>query len=400
MVLSERIPGVRSVAIGIWIRWGAAHEPTERLGISHLLEHMVFKGTERRSARSIAREIEGIGGYLDAYTTREHTAYHARVLDEHLPIAVDVLSDIVFRPLLREEDLVLERNVILEEIAGVQDTPEDLIFDLHARELWGEHPYGNPILGTVDTVGELGAADLRALWETVYRPSGCVVAAAGNVEHDALLDLVGRCVPDDPAPRSTPSVGEPGPPRSGNRRLARESAQAHICVGTSTFPHRDPRRYAAILVSSAVGGGMSSRLFQRVREELGLAYAIYAFQSFYARGGLSGVYMATRPETEARSIEEVLDIYGELARDGLAPGELAAAREQAKGQVILSLESTVTRLHRLAGVVLYDEPYRTLDELCERIDAVTEADVAELCAEYYAPDRQVIVRLGPEVSNG
>ncbi len=396
LVLSEWVPAVRSVAVGVWVRWGASHDPAEQMGASHLLEHLIFKGTEARSAHEIALGIEGIGGALDAYTSREHTACHARVLDEHLPVAIEILTDLMFRPLLRESDLAIERNVILEEIAGVEDAPEELVFDLHARTLWGDHAYGNPVLGTVETVRGISRENLFELWSAAYQPDVTMVAAAGNVQHEELLELVVQHFPPRRGRGVAPSLSPPAGGAPEERRFTRESSQVHICMGAPTFARSDPRRYAAILVSTALGGGMSSRLFQRVREELGLVYTIYSFQAFYARGGMQGVYMATRPDAADRAVEEVRAELGRLAQNSLAGDGLAAIKDQTKGQLLLSLESTSARLHRLAGVALYNEPYLTLDEICARIDAVGEAEVAELCRKYYAPERQVIVRLGPD----
>lgn len=394
-VLSEEVPAVRSVAVGIWVPWGASHDPIEQLGAAHLLEHMIFKGTESRSAREIALEIEGIGGSLDAYTAREHTACYALVLDEHLPIAVDVITDLTFRPLLRESDLLLERQVILEEIAGVEDTPEELVFDLHARCVWGAHPYGSPVLGSAETVRAIGRDELHGLWRRAYRPESCVVAAAGNVKHEEFLDLVERYLPAGSGAGEPADVSDPAPAAPRQHDFERESSQVHTCLGAPTFPRSDPRRYAAILVSTALGGGMSSRLFQRVREKLGLVYTVYSFQSFYARGGLSGVYMATRPDAASLALEETQEELEGLASGGLPESELESIKSQTKGQLILSLEAPSARLQRLAGVALYGEPYLTLDELCDRVDAVGEGEVAEVCREYYAPERQVVVRLGP-----
>jgi predicted Zn-dependent peptidase len=395
IVLSEHVSSVRSAAVGVWIRWGASHDPAERMGAAHLLEHMVFKGTEGRTARELALEIEGIGGSLDAYTSREHTACYARVLDEHLPIAVDVLTDLVFRPLLREADLEIERGVILEEISGVEDAPEELVFDLHARSAWGDHPYGNPVLGTAETIRAVTRDDLHGLWSTAYQPSVCVVAAAGNLRHEQLLELVERNFPQSRERAESPAVPEPAPVGLAESAIWRDSAQVHVCMGATTFPRSDPRRYASILISTALGGGMSSRLFQRVREELGLAYTIYSFQSFYARGGLAGIYMATRPDVADRAVDEVREELRRVSGTGLASEDLRAVKNQSKGQVLLSLESTSARLQRLAGVALYDEPYLTLDEICARVDGVGEEEVAELCGKYYAPEQQVVVRLGP-----
>jgi len=398
MVLSETIPTVRSVATGIWVRWGSSHDPADQMGASHLLEHMIFKGTEHRSAREIALGIAGIGGSLDAYTSREHTACHARVLDEHLSIAIDILTDLIFRPALRDSDLEIERRVILEEIAGVEDTPEDLVFDLHSRALWGEHPYGNPVLGTAETVGAITRDDLNGLWNAAYRPNVSVVAAAGHLEHDDLLELVAQHFPSGGQPGVAPNLQRPTAEKPQEQRTPRDGAQVHICMGTPTFRRSDPRRYGSILVSTALGGGMSSRLFQRVREELGLAYTVYTFQSFYAEAGLAGVYMATRPDTADQAISEVQRELAQLVSPGLRGEDLVDVKNQTKGQVLLSLESTSARLHRLAGVALYEEPYLTLDEICARIDAVSEEEVAGLCREYYAPELQTVVRLGPNGS--
>ena len=396
LVLSERIDSMRSVGVGLWVRWGASHDAAEQMGAAHLLEHMIFKGTQRRSARQIALEIEGLGGSLDAYTSREHTACQARVLDEHLPIALDVLSDLVFRPLLREQDLALERNVILEEIAGVEDTPEELVFDLHARALWGEHPYGSPVLGTAETVGAITRDDLQRLWRSAYRPQLSVVAAVGNLRHEELLELVTTRFPRESGAVPPPELGEPPKSSPGDHWIERDSAQVHVCLGAPLFPRSDDRRYGAMLVSTSLGGGMSSRLFQRVREELGLVYAIYSFQSYYARAGMTGIYMATRTGVADQAVAEVRAELDRLAGAGLPSEELAAVKSQTKGQVILSLDSSTSRLQRLAGSALYDEPYLTLDEISARVDAVTEDEVAELCRAYYAPEAQVIVRLGPD----
>jgi predicted Zn-dependent peptidase len=393
-VLTEAIPGVRSVALGVWVRSGPVHEARVEMGINHLLEHMVFKGTARRSAREIAHVLERLGGSLDAYTTREHTSYQARVLDEHLDIALDVVADLVQRPLLRPADLDLEREVVLEELATVEDTPDDLVFDLHAEALWGEHPYGYSILGTRETVARLGAADLRRLHERMYRRGGLVVGAAGSVDHAVFVERVAAAfadTADGSETHTTPPLAAVSP---GERHVERATAQTHIVFGARTFGHRDPRRYALVLLSHAFGGCMSSRLFQRVREELGLAYAVYSFQTFYRCAGLSGVYVGTRHDWADRALAVIREELDRIAGSGLDADELADVKSQTKGQIVLSLESTSARLHRLAGTALYDEPFRTLEEVMARIDAVTLDEVAALAAEYYSPHRQVVLRLG------
>ena len=396
LVLTEELPAVRSASIGVWVRTGSIREQPGEMGVSHLLEHMVFKGTRQRSARDIALVLERLGGSLDAYTTREHTCFSARVLDEHMDTAMEVLADLVLDPLLRAEDLDLEREVVLEEISTVEDTPDDLIFDLHASALWGDHPYGYSILGTRDTVGALGGADLKRVHEREYRKPNIVIAAVGNIKHDVVRNRIAELFGHAPNGTATNDFPEAPPMVAHEQRLNRKSAQTHIVLGTRTFGHGDPRRYALVLLSNAFGGGMSSRLFQKVREELGLAYAVYSFQSFYKSAGVSGVYVGTRPEWAERASDVIKAEMRELCSNGLTEEELADMKSQVKGQIVLSLEGTGSRLHRLAGTALYDEPYLSVDELMKRVEAVTHDDINALAAEYFDPDKQVVLRLGPE----
>ena len=379
------------------MRAASLHEPRERMGVSHLLEHMVFKGTERRSAKDIALALEAVGGSLDAYTAREHTVFQARVLDEHLERAADVIADIVFRPRLKSADLSLERKVVLEEIAMVDDTPDDLVFELHNAALWGSHPYGYSILGTRETVSALGVRDLRELHSQAYHPTQMVVAASGNVDHDQLLEVLERTgwasMPRGDSPRLVAPAPSPSMPET--RRIAREGAQVHIVAGTVAPRYGDPRRYALVLLSVLLGGGMSSRLFQRVREELGLAYAIYTYQSFHADTGMHGVYVATAPETANDALRAILDELARVSDGDLPDDEIAMGKKQLKGQITLSLESVTSRMYRAASVELYGEPYRTLDEMLAEIDAIEPARVRDVAREFFAPDRQTVVALGP-----
>ena len=397
VVQTELLPGVRSVAAGVWVRTASAHEPRGKMGVSHLLEHMVFKGTARRTARQLALELEARGGALDAYTSRDHTNYQAHVLDEDLPRALDVLTDLVRRPLLREEDLALERNVVLEEIATVEDTPDDQVFELFSETLWPEHPYGYSILGTRETVGGLSAGDLHALHGSGYYPGNCVVAAAGRVDHEAILELLGRegwFEGETATPRRAAVAPHPAR-RGGEHRVARDSAQTHLVFGSDTFPYRDRRRFALSIITNAFGDGMSSRLFQRIREELGLAYGVYAYQQLFEATGVAGVYLGTQPGTADQAAEAVRVEYARLAAEGLPAEDLAQGKQQLKGQVMLSLESPVNRMNRLATLALHDEPYRPLDAILAEIDAVTGAEIAGLTAEFFDPARQTVVRLGP-----
>ncbi len=396
-VLSERMPGVRSVAFGAWVRAASLHEPRELMGVSHLLEHMVFKGTARRSAKQIALELEALGGSLDAYTSREHTVYQARVLDEHLDVAADVIGDFVFAPLLRKADLELERKVVLEEIGMVDDTPDDLVFELHSGSLWGQHPYGYSILGTRDTVSSLRTADLEALHRRAYHPGQLIVAASGNVEHDALLATLERTGWGARAGGESARMVVPAPVADLplRRHVTREGAQTHIVVGSPTVAHGDPRRHAVVLLSALLGGGMSSRMFQRVREELGLAYAVYTFQSFHADVGMHGVYVGTGQDTARQALDAINAELADVAANGLPPEELAMGKSQLKGQVTLSLESVTSRMYRCAGVELYGEPYRSLDEMLALIDGVTSEQIAGVARDFFAPDKQTVVSLGP-----
>lgn len=385
---------VRSVTLGIWVEHGGAHDGGDEQGLAHLLEHLVFKGTRARSARQIALEIERIGGSLDAYTSHDHTGYLARVPDECLDLAIDILTDLVYRPALRAEDLELERTVILEELAAVEDSPEQLAFELHGQQLYGAHPYGRSILGVADTVARIDVEALRELHEAAYVPGNCVVAAAGRLDTDQLLGTLQRHLPRPSVP---PKAELPEPtPQPSTRRVVEKSGgrQSHLLVGAPTIPHSHPLRYALILVETALGAGMSSRLFQRIREELGLAYSVYSFHAFYRAAGHVGAYIGTRPEAVERATDELLTEFRDVAEKGLTSEEIESTKLQLKGQLLLSLESTVSRMQRLAGLSLYREPYVTLDELAERIDRVSQEEICEAAA-FFAPDRQDVLELRP-----
>ncbi|HEY6157636.1 MAG TPA: pitrilysin family protein [Gemmatimonadales bacterium] len=401
IVLSERVPSVRSAAVGIWVRSASAHEPRPKMGVSHLLEHMVFKGTERRSAQEIALALESRGGSLDAYTSRDTTAFQARVLDTDLPRALDVLTDLVRNPVLRSNDLELERNVVLEEINTVEDTPDDQVYDLCYQTLWPEHPYGYKILGTRDTVSAISTGDLKHLHQRAYFPANCVIAAAGNLDHQRLLEDLGKLGWLDQAPgngqRATPSVAPIRPAvRGAEARHSKDTAQTHIVFATDTVRYADSRKYALLVLGNVFGGGMSSRLFQRIREELGLAYAIYAFTSFYRDMGVAGVYVGTQPKTASQAAAAIREEYGKLAREALTGAALAEAKQQTQGQLMLSLESPSARMYRLATFPIYGEQYRSLDEVIAAVAGLTEKEIADVAAEFFAPERQTVVWLGPE----
>ena len=395
-VVTETMDGVRSVATGVWVRHGAVLDPAGLGGSAHLLEHLVFRGTRRRSRRQIAMALESLGGSLNAYTAREHTGFEARVLSRHVPAAVEVLSDLVRHPLLREQDLEHEREVVFEEIAAVEDTPEDLAFELHADRMWGGHPYGKPILGTRDSVSRIAREDLAALHRRTYTGANLVVAAAGEVEHDGFLEQAHRWFGGiDPGQRAG-AVDLPPATEYGVDAIPRESARLHIVLGHPTPGQAHPDRYALILLSSALGGGMSSRLFQRVREELALAYSVYSYQAFYRRAGVCGSYLGTRAGCGPAALDAIREIYRKLGSEGLPGDDLQRTREQVKGEMLLALESSVARVHRLAGFALAGETFIPVDELPKRIDGVTQSDIRRVAADVMDPQRQYILCLGPD----
>src|SRR5712691_12752369 len=366
IVLSERVPSVRSVAVGIWVRSASAHEPRPKMGVSHLLEHMVFKGTERRTAQQIALALESRGGSLDAYTSRDTTAFQARVLDSDLPQALDVLTDLVRNPVLRPSDLELERNVVLEEINTVEDTPDDQVFDLAYQTLWPKHSYGYSILGTRDTLSALSADDLKQLHGRAYFPANCVIAAAGNVTHERLRELLGEQGWFDATPgnaqSATPlSAAVPPAVRGSEARHAKDTAQTHIVFATDSVPYADRRKYALLVLANVFGGGMSSRLFQRIREELGLAYAIYAFTSLYRQVGVTGVYVGTQPKTATQAAAAIREEYAKLARAGLRGDALAEAKQQTQENIMVSVERLSAWMSPVAGFPIQGVLFKSLD---------------------------------------
>lgn len=398
-VLSESVPGARSVAFGAWVRAATLHEQPEEMGVSHLLEHMVFKGTRTRSAQDIALSLETLGGSLDAYTEREHTSYQARVLDVNLPEAAAVIGELIFEPLLRAEDLALERKVILEEISMVDDTPDDIIFDVHNRALWGDHPHGFSILGTRATVKALDVPHLRALHAKAYHPGRLVVAASGRVEHDQLLEVLERAGwTAQPRGDMSPFAIDPVEAAGSHAEHVKRSdiGQTHIVLGGQGIAHSDSRRYAFALLDMLLGGGMSSRLFQRVREELGLAYSVQTFSSAYRDTGTHGVYLASSPESAQDALDAVRDVLRDVAANGLPESDLVAGKRQLRGQLVLSMEGVSSRMYRAATTALYGEPFRTVDELMALVDAIDEEQVREVAREFFDPDRHVLVSLGPK----
>jgi predicted Zn-dependent peptidase len=384
-VLTEKVPGVRSAAIGVWVGVGSRDESPGEAGASHYLEHLLFKGTPARGALEISASIEAVGGELNAFTSREHTCYYARVLDRDLPLAVDVVSDMVTASLLREDDVEAERGVILEEIAMHEDDPADLVHDVFSSAALGDGPLGRPVLGTTSSIAALRQADIADYYRARYVPSATVVAISGALDHDEALAAVVQAW--DAAGASS---AEPQPTRRGGRRpypgrgvrvSRRSSEQAHLILGTAGVSRHDDRRYALGLLSSALGEGMSSRLFQEIREKRGLAYSVYSFASHYADTGLFGIYAGVAPKRAA----EVLTICREqlelVASGGITAEELERAQGQARGSLALGLEDTGARMSRLGKGELAHGEVLPVDETLARIDAVTLDDVNRMASE-------------------
>jgi len=387
VVITEPMPQFRSVSVGIWVRTGSRRESHELSGICHFIEHMVFKGTERRSVEEIARGIDRIGGMLDAYTTKELVSYNARVLDEHLPIAFELLSDLVLRPLFTEEDIAREKQVVLEEIKMDEDSPEILVSELFVQNFWRNHPLGMPVLGTPETVPQFNRELLLGWFRRCYAPNNLVVVAAGNLEHRRLLDLVetefGQLppVPDGFAPTA------PTPYPGLILRHKRELEQVHVCLGAPSFSITDERRFAAALLNTILGAGMSSRLFQNIRERQGLAYAVVSDTTPFRDTGLLCIYAATARSKIEQLVHSVLGELRRLKLELVSEEELRRAKDQAKGSLTLSLESTGAQMNNRARQEIYFGRFYNLDHIFAEIEAVTREQLQEIARELFQPGK-------------
>ncbi len=394
-VVSEAIPSVRSAAVGLWVARGSRDEAPRENGLCHLIEHLSFKGTEGRSAREIAVFLESLGGHLEAFTSKEETCYYARVLDEHLPQAVDILADLAARPRFSPSDLDKERRVILEEIKSVEDTPDDLIHELFSLAVFDGHPLSYPILGSRLNCRRFRLADIEDFRRRHYRPEIMVLAAAGRVDHRRLVRLVERHLGLFPqGPKATvPKNHHPGPPRLEARR--KKTSQVHLCLGAAGLPRRHPDRFPLLVLNTIFGGGMSSRLFQRIREEEALAYAVYSYVDFYRDTGLFGLYLGVAADQAERAAREALAELRRLAHDPPRGRELENAQAQLKGHLMLGLESTTSRMMRLAKMELSGEPYQDLGQTIARIDAVRPEDLRRVARRLARPEGLAAAVLGP-----
>jgi predicted Zn-dependent peptidase len=393
-LLTEWIPHVRSVAIGVWVDTGSRHEPVERVGISHFIEHLVFKGTESRSAEDIARAVDSVGGQMDAFTTKEHTCFYVTVLDEHLPLATDLLADILLHPRFDAGDIEREKTVVLQEFGMVEDTPDDVIHDLFAERVWPRHPLGRPILGDRKIVQALDRDTILHYFRTEYSPERITIAAAGHVGHEQLVDLLGSRFRDF-RQASASRTPEPPVPATSVDLVERPLEQVHFVLGGRGLEQDAPERYALFLLNTILGGSMSSRLFQVVREREGLVYSIHSGNAAFRDSGLFYVYAGTEPAHFGRVIELTLQELRLLRADGVSDDELRRAKDHLKGSMMLSLESTGSRMTRIAKQELYFRRPFTFDEILADLERVTVKDLKEL-GERLLDGPLSLVALGPK----
>jgi predicted Zn-dependent peptidase len=400
-IVTEAMPSVRSVSVGLWIGTGSRFETDGQAGLSHLLEHLLFKGTDRYESVQIDQIFDGMGAELNAGTGKETTSVYARVIDEHVPAAFDVMADMVFRPTL--VDLDSEREVILEEIAMYEDEPQEKVFDLFGMATFGSDPLGRAIIGRAEVISGTPRDQIVSFHADRYRPENVVIAAAGAIDHDEFVSICSERVPDRPSAGlavGASSVNGDAPPAAavaGRTRFERkDTEQFHVCLGALGLSRHDDRRFALRLLDTIFGGTSSSRLFQEIREERGLAYSVYSFTSAYHDAGQIGLYVGTR----ADNLQETLSVVGtELERlrvDPAGTDELRRAKENLKGRVLLALESTGARMNRLGSEVLAGMPLMEIDEVEERIEAVTLDDLAALAHDLWAPERLTASGIGPD----
>lgn len=393
-VISEAMSHVRSVSIGVWIGTGARSETAQENGICHFLEHMVFKGTATRSAEEIARQVDSIGGHMDAFTAKELVSYNIKVMDQHLPVAIDMLSDIVLNPVLRDEDIEKEKGVILEELKMDVDNPEYLVHEIFSANFWKGHALGRPILGTRRTIRSFDRDRIGGYHRRYYTPRNITITAAGNLDHAALVKLVGEqfgALADNGAP---PPLEKPQTHSVVELRNKRSLHQVHLCLGTPSHALPHDTRFASYVLNTVLGAGMSSRLFQNIRERQGLAYAVFSELSMYRNTGCLAIYAGTSLESTKRVVECIMHEFTDLKQNPIPAEELRRAKEHLKGSIMLGLESTSSRMGNLARQALYFGRFFSLDEMTESIEAVSAEQVQRLAQEFFNPDTIALTVLG------
>ncbi len=393
-ILTEEMPNLRSVTLGVWLKQGSRHEEADENGVSHFIEHLLFKGTERRTSAEIARTIDAIGGQCDAFTSKEYTCFYARVLDDLLPVAVDLLSDIVLHPRFDPENIEKERKVIFEEIKMVEDSPDELVYDLFTQAFWRQHPLGRPIQGTVESVSALGSDQLMKFFKEAYNPGSVVIAAAGNLKHAPFLDDIHKAFAGMPANGGGRRVDAPQAHGGIATREKKDLEQLHLCLGVEAYKQGHDHRYAGYLMNTILGGTMSSRLFQRIREERGLAYSVFSSINSFIDTGYLMIYAATRPGGGREVIDRICAELTRLKELPIDERELRAAKDHLKGSLMLSLESSSSRMSNLARQDIYYEKQFSLDEIAQEIERVTADDILRLARSMLVPDRCTVAVLG------
>jgi predicted Zn-dependent peptidase len=393
-VITEAMPHVRSVSVGIWIGSGSRRESAEQNGLSHFIEHMLFKGTSKRSAEDIARSVDSIGGNLDAFTAKELVCFNTKVLDEHLSQAFDVLADLVLHPIFREEDIEKEKGVILEELKMEADSPDYLVHEIFSSNFWKDHPLGKPILGTRETVKRYDRAMVQSYYSSIYAPANMLITAAGNLSHERMVALVREHF-EDVAPGKPLGV-DPVPGTHARIALRNKKAleQVHMCLGVPSYPLPHEERFACYVMNTLLGGGMSSRLFQNIRERQGLAYAVFSELNPYRDTGCLSIYAGTSIESAPKVVQSILKEFRQLKEQTVNDEELRRAKDHLKGSLMLSLESTGSRMSNLARQEMYFSRFFTLDELVESIELVTAADVQRIAQTFFDPKQIALTVLG------
>ena len=393
-VITEEMEHIRSVSIGIWIKTGSRDEDKQWNGISHFVEHMVFKGTQKRSAEDIARQVDSIGGNIDAFTAKECTSFSIKVLDEHLPIAMDVLSDLVLNPVFDEGDITRERGVILEEIKMDEDNPDYLVHEIFTQNFWKDHPLGRPILGTRDTVKRFERSPVLDFYQQRFSPGNFIITAAGHLQHEKFVELVNNSFH---AMKPVSNGFHSAPPKIVPRIVLRNKKsleQVQICVGVPSYPITHEKRHSSYILNTLLGGGMSSRLFQNIRERQGLAYAIYSDLNPYRDTGCLSVYAGTSRTTATKVVESIVSEFRKLKSDIVPADELRRAKDQLKGSLMLSLESSTARMSNLARQEMYFDRFYGLDELIQKIEAVTAEEVQTIANTFFQTDNIAVTILG------
>ncbi len=393
-ILTEQMDHIRSVSMGIWLKAGSRNEEAEVNGISHFVEHMVFKGTTHRTAEDIAREVDSIGGNMDAFTGKETVCFNIKVLDEHLPIAVDVLSDMVLHPIFDANEIVRERGVIVEEIKMDEDNPDSLVHEIFTQNFFKNHPLGRPILGTKETVRKFDQAAIRNFYQSKFVPENMVISAAGHVAHEVIVDLLRKEF--EALPRGTNGAVD-CPPKINSRIVLRNKKaleQVQLCIGVPSYRVNHERRFVAYVLNTLLGGGMSSRLFQNVREKQGLVYSIFSELNPYKDTGCLAVYAGTSRESAPKVVQSVMHEFREIKAGQLGDDEVKRAKDQLKGSLMLSLESSTARMSNLARQELYHDHFMGMDEIIARIEEVTLEDVVRSATEMFQSEDIAVTVLG------